>query len=51
LFGLSTGGGGEALFDNLLVQTPAIPEPGTWALALLGLATVLGARRRSAAGG
>jgi PEP-CTERM motif len=50
LFGLSTGGSGEALFDNLLVQTPAVPEPSTWALALLGLVTVLGARRRSATG-
>lgn len=52
VFGLSTGGGGEALFDNVLVQTPAIPEPGTSALALLGLVAVAGAvRRRAAAAG
>ena len=49
VFGVSTGGSGEALFDNVLVQTPAIPEPGTWALAMLGLAVVAGAARRRAA--
>jgi hypothetical protein len=52
MFGLSTGGGGVALFDNLLVQGPAVPEPGTWALALIGLAAVSGAvRRRTASAG
>jgi hypothetical protein len=50
LLGLSPGGSGEALFDNLLVQAPAVPEPGTWALMLLGMAATFGARRRSAVG-
>jgi len=49
IFGLHAQGSGSALFDNLRIEVPsAIPEPGTWALMLLGLGVAGGWARRQA---
>lgn len=45
VFGLSVGGRGVGLFDNLLV-TSAVPEPETYALLACGLGLMAAARRR-----
>jgi hypothetical protein len=48
-----TGGGGlgglQANFDNVVVNSSAVPEPGTWALLAFGLCTVIFLRRRRTA--
>ena len=46
LQGPSWNGMGASQLGNVQVFTAPIPEPGTWALMLGGLAAVLGLRRR-----
>lgn len=36
---------GEAAYDNVVVSTAAVPEPGAFGFAALGLGALLAARR------
>lgn len=51
VFGLSGPAGSDVLTGSGTPYAPAVPEPGTYALCAVGLALVLGARRRRALSG
>ena len=47
VFGLSGPSGSELLTGSGSLYSPAVPEPGTYAMCAIGLALIFGARRRA----
>lgn len=48
VFGISGPAGSDMLTGSSVPYAPAVPEPGTYALCAVGLALLVGARRRAA---